>query len=129
MIIIISDISDHFSQFCVCQPLSAKQKPRKLVTRDYSKFSEERFVDDLSQLNWDSIAFESSYDVNKSFSTFYNKLNRIVNKHAPLKTISKRKAKQLNKPWIKGLVSEETVVLRRWGSETRKFGLSTELIM
>ena len=27
-----------------------------------------------------------------------------------------------------GLVSEETVVLRRWGSETRKFGLSTELI-
>ena len=28
----------------------------------------------------------------------------------------------------RGLVSEETVVLRRWGSETRKFGLSTELI-
>ena len=28
-----------------------------------------------------------------------------------------------------GLVSKETVVLRRWGSETRKFGLSTELIM
>ena len=31
--------------------------------------------------------------------------------------------------WKKGLVSEETGVLRRWGSETRKFGLSTELIM
>ena len=30
---------------------------------------------------------------------------------------------------LRGLVSEETVVLRRWGSETRKFGLSTELIM
>ena len=28
-----------------------------------------------------------------------------------------------------GLVFEETVVLRRWGSETRQFGLSTELIM
>ena len=28
-----------------------------------------------------------------------------------------------------GLVSEETMVLRRWGSDTRKFGLSTELIM
>ena len=41
----------------------------------------------------------SSNDVNKSFSTFYNKLNRIVNKHAPIKTISKRKVKQL-KPWI-----------------------------
>ena len=28
-----------------------------------------------------------------------------------------------------GLVSKETVVLRRCGSDTRKFGLSTELIM
>ena len=28
-----------------------------------------------------------------------------------------------------GLISEETVVLRRWGSDTRKFGSSTELIM
>ena len=27
------------------------------------------------------------------------------------------------------LVSEETVVVRRWGSETRKFGLSTDMIM
>ena len=28
----------------------------------------------------------------------------------------------------RGLVSKETVVLRRCGSDTRKFGLSTELI-
>ena len=31
---------------------------------------------------------------------FYNKLVRVVNKHTPLKIISKRKAKQLSKPWI-----------------------------
>ena len=64
---IVSDISDNFSQFCVCQPLGAKIKPRKLVTRDYSKFSEEKFVDDLSQLNCDSIASENSYDANITF--------------------------------------------------------------
>ena len=29
----------------------------------------------------------------------------------------------------RGLVSKETVVLHRWGSDTRKFGLSTELIL
>ena len=29
----------------------------------------------------------------------------------------------------RGLVSKETVVLRRWGSGTREFGLSTVLIM
>ena len=97
---IVSDISDHFSQFCVCRSLGRKIKPRKIVSRDTSKFSEEKFVNDLSQLHWESILSESSNDVNKSFSTFYNKLNRIVNKHAPINTISKRKAKQLNKPWI-----------------------------
>ena len=31
--------------------------------------------------------------------------------------------------YLKGVVSKETVVLRRWGSSIQKFGLSTELIM
>ena len=35
---------------------------------------------------------------------FYNTLNKIVNKHAPFIALSKRKAKQMSKPWIpKGL--------------------------
>ena len=38
--------------------------------------------------------------VDKCFSSFYNKFNKLVNKHAPLRTVSKRKAKQLSKPWI-----------------------------
>ena len=41
---------------------------------------------------------------NLLFSSFYNKFNNLVNKHAPMKTISNRKAKQFSKPWItKGL--------------------------
>ena len=43
---------------------------------------------------------ESRNDVNKLFSTFYNKYNKIVNKHVPIKKMSNRKAKQLCKPWI-----------------------------
>ena len=39
-------------------------------------------------------------DVNKSFSVFYNKLNKLLNKHAPFKPISKRKKKRLLKPWV-----------------------------
>lgn len=39
-------------------------------------------------------------DVDKLFSSFYNKLNKIVNKYAPMKVLSQRKAKQLSKPWI-----------------------------
>ena len=39
-------------------------------------------------------------DVNKRFSSFFKKLNRIIYKHAPVKSVSKRKLKQLHKPWI-----------------------------
>ena len=38
--------------------------------------------------------------MNKLFSSFYKKYNTIVNKHAPMKTLFNRKAKQLSKPWI-----------------------------
>ena len=40
----------------------------------------------------------------KSFFTFYNKLNKLLDKHVLLPTLSKCKSKQLAKPWItKGL--------------------------
>ena len=46
----------------------------------------------------------SKHDINKLFSSFHNKVNNLVNKHTPLKTVSRRRAKVLGKPWItKGL--------------------------
>ena len=34
------------------------------------------------------------------FSLFYRKINDLVNKHAPMKFLSNRRLKQLQKPWI-----------------------------
>ena len=39
-------------------------------------------------------------DVDNLFSSFYDKFNKLINKHAPMKTISNHKEKQLSKPWI-----------------------------
>ena len=41
-----------------------------------------------------------SFDAGKAFSHFYDFLNVLVNKHAPLKTVSDRMLKQFSKPWI-----------------------------
>lgn len=57
---IISDISDHYSQFCVFlsrKPVTSwknarKRKPR---IRDYSNFSDANFMKDLSQLDLDCL--------------------------------------------------------------------------
>ena len=96
---IVSDISDHYTQFCVCNAFGNKSKsmPPKVKLRDYSKFSESQFLNHLAQLNWKSVEGD---DTNACFSVFYNKLDRVVNKYNPLKIVSKRKAKQLSKPWI-----------------------------
>ena len=82
---IISDLTDHFSQFCYL--LSTKNIynhgcHRKLV-RDHSNYSETNFLQDLSQINLIEAVSRKS-DVNKSFSSFYNKINNLLNKHAPL---------------------------------------------
>ena len=95
---IVSDISDHYSQFCIIHSPSLRSRYRGTKIRDYSRFSEENFISDISQTDWNGVISNGSVDIR--FSSFYNKLNKLVNKHAPLKIVSKRKAKQLSKPWI-----------------------------
>ena len=67
--------------------------------RDSSHFSENSFADELSQIDWDSLSGAQN-DPDHSFSILYNKVNKLLNKHAPYKTLSQRRVKQMQKPWI-----------------------------
>ena len=81
----------------------------KNLTRDYSKFSEANFIDELSGLDLITVV-SSCNNPSKSFSMFYNKLHKLINKHAPLVPVSKRKAKLYCKPWItKGIRKSITI--------------------
>ena len=84
---IVSDISDHFSQFCIIKSVKDKVKVNKFKVPDVSRFSADCFNTELSQVDWNAIVGTKSYDVNDLFSSFYNKFNKLVNKHAPMKTI------------------------------------------
>ena len=98
---IISDRTDHLWQFCfLCAPqkLSNHLSKKRLVC-GYSNYSETSFLCDLSQIDLIGAVSRTS-DVNKSFSSFYNKLNNLLDRHAPLKPILKHEAKRLIKPWI-----------------------------
>ena len=48
---IVSDISDHYSQFCFIHSLTPKNLTTKCKIRDYSNFSEECFINDVSETN------------------------------------------------------------------------------
>ena len=68
--------------------------------RDYSRFSTTCFNNELSAMNWNQIILNNENNIDKLFSSFYKTLNNVVNKHAPVKTVSRRKMKQISKPWI-----------------------------
>ena len=84
---LISDISDHFSQFCILKSMKDKIRVKKSKMRDFSRFSSDRLHADLSNVNWNALFSNEPSDANNIFSSFYNKFNKLVNKHAPMKTI------------------------------------------
>ena len=97
---IVSDISDHFSQFCVSHTFFKKLKLKKQKHRDFSGFSVNSFNYELSEALLNQNNFDDHFEVDIAFSNFYNTLSGLVEKHAPLKTPSKRNLKQFSKPWI-----------------------------
>ena len=68
---------------------------RQNKVRDFSHFSHSRLNNDLIQIDWDLLSI-----VKGKIKMVYDKLNKLTNKHAPLKKMSKRKIKQSAKPWI-----------------------------
>ena len=98
---IISDISDHYSQFCIFHTSLENSKSRGKRFRDFSGFSEVTFNLELYKLLSNQISHgDDSFDVDKAFSHFYDSLNVLVNKHALLKKVSNCMRKQFSKPWI-----------------------------
>ena len=68
--------------------------------RDFSHFSVTSINNDLLGLDFDNLYETTCINIDKMFLSFCNKTNKIFNIHVPLKSISKRKTKQLLKPWI-----------------------------
>ena len=89
-----------FSQFCILKSITDKIKIKKSKERDFSRFSRDSFNADLSNVDWNALLNKKPCNADNVFSAFYNKFHKLINKHAPMKTISNGKAKQLSKPWI-----------------------------
>ena len=51
------------------------------MIRDFSRFSEDDLNTELLQENWELI-LSRQQNVHCAFSTFYNHLNKLINKHA-----------------------------------------------
>ena len=93
---ILTDFSDHFSQFVSVKKEKIEFKNILMYKRDYSKFSDKSFRDDVEIQN-----FDNDYeDVNDQFNDFYLRLKGCVDRHAPLKKLTPKEIKLEHKPWI-----------------------------
>ena len=100
---ILYDTSDHLSNFLIVNKLYSLPSKLKFFKRDYTNFDQSQFISDISATDWATILPKCS-DVEDMFGLFYSNLNNIVDKHAPLKQLSKKETKISCKPWItKGL--------------------------
>ena len=70
---IITDFSDHYSQFVSVIRDKIDYKSIKMFKRDYSKFSDDSFRDDVSIQNFNNY----SKDVNEKFNDFYFKIGSL----------------------------------------------------
>ena len=93
---ILLTLSEHFSQFLSVKRGITEYSKTKIFKRDYSKFNSQQFQDDVSI----QIFNGNLNDVNDQFGDFYFKLSGCVDRHAPIKELTPKELKFLNKPWI-----------------------------
>ena len=97
---LITDVSDHFSQFCILTSTRDKIKRKQIKKRDLSHFNPDSLNSDLATIDWSCIIKTHANNVDELFSTFYRNFNKIISKHAPITSLSQRRIKQFSKPWI-----------------------------
>ena len=76
--------------------------PRKhnIWKRNMKKLNNKIFLHDIYQINWNSKLQTNKNNVNLSFDNFYTGINFLLDKHVPLRKISKKEFKLKVKPWI-----------------------------
>ena len=98
---ILCDITDHLPNFLIINKFSNNfSKPKTAIfRRDYSNFASDEFLNEVKSVRWEEV-FPIQADANDIFNSFHAKITEIVDKHVPLKKVSKRQLLLTAKPWI-----------------------------
>ena len=99
---IINDISDHMANFLIINKFSSLPDNVKIYNRDYSKLDQSALIQEVQRADWEDLFSNASNVSNPStfFYCFYTKISDIVDKHIPIKELSKKEKKVQSKPWI-----------------------------
>ena len=96
---LVSKISDHLPQLLIVDNIKVNYKILNYYKNDYTKFDEDKFINELSAINWENIS-NTDLDANTKFNIFYDQISQFINSHVPRRKLSKREIKLSTKPWI-----------------------------
>ena len=89
---IVHDITDHFPNFLILNKLSFSFSKQEMHKRDYSRLDESDLLRDVQSVNWHHI-FQPEDNFNNVFSSFHSHISSIIDKHAPVRKLSKTEIK------------------------------------
>lgn len=95
---LIHDLTYHLPNFLIVNQLDNNLFiKQKIYKRDYSNFDESSFVKEIQNIDWQDIFYESS-NVNDLFNKFHSKLTDVIDRHVPIKQLSRREVRFHSKP-------------------------------
>ena len=96
---VVHDITDHLPNFFILNKLSTFTSKQEIYKRDYSRLNESDLLQDLQSINWHDI-FQPEDNLNLLFSSFHSHISNNIDKHAPIRKLTKNEMKYRSKPWI-----------------------------
>ena len=89
----IPGISDHCCVYLAYSIYKPKFKPKIITKRDFSKFNQEAFLEDIRLAPFELIYAVSEDNLNDKATIFENVFSSVLNSHAPFKTFTVRHQK------------------------------------
>ena len=96
---LLCDLSDHLPNFMIVNELTSFTSKRVIYRRDYSTFNGERLLAEVQGINWED-KFINCQDIDSVFESFHSEITHVIDRHVPVKKLSKRESKLQAKPWV-----------------------------
>ena len=94
---------DHLPNFIIIESKSSKNRNMKVKTR-HPKNSNQEYSDELYDPNL-TLELTNTHNANLAYNIFHKRFQFLLNKHAPLRFLSRKEVKLKRKPWVtKGIL-------------------------
>ena len=96
---LLADLSDHFPIFFILNKYIHQIIKQLFIKETMTNCDMSSLVNEMNMVDW-SITLSQNNDVNAMFDSFYSKISQVIDKHVPLKKLTKNEIKFNSKPWI-----------------------------